>query len=101
MVSKVRSAKSNPELLAMQREVDAIINETLECYDDGAIEEEELVAFSLVLELFNHAVVERRTVLHVVTLEPARGAGEGHSLAPARDWAQKFMHYEDFALPRP
>ena len=37
MVSRVRTAESNQELLAMQREVDAIIGETLECYDDGAI----------------------------------------------------------------
>jgi hypothetical protein len=29
MVSKVRTAESNQELLAMQREVDAIIGETL------------------------------------------------------------------------
>jgi hypothetical protein len=57
----------------MQREVDAIISETLECYDDGAIREEELVAFGLVLDLFNHAVVERRGALPAVMLEPARG----------------------------
>ena len=63
MVSNVRTAESNHELLAMQREVDAIIGETLECYDDGAIEEEELAAFGLVLELFDHAVVERRAAL--------------------------------------
>jgi TRAP-type uncharacterized transport system substrate-binding protein len=73
MVSKVRAAKSNQELLAMQREVDSIIAETLECYDDGAIEEEELAAFGLVLELFNHAIVERRTALQTDTLQP-RGA---------------------------
>ena len=29
----------------MQREVDAIISEALECYDDNAIDEEELAAF--------------------------------------------------------
>ena len=63
MVSRVRTAESNQKLLAMQREVDAIISETLECYDDGAIEEEELSAFGLVLELFNHAIVERRVAL--------------------------------------
>ena len=63
MVSRVRTAESNQELLAMQREVDAIIGETLECYDDGAIKEEELAAFGLVLELFNHAIVERRVAL--------------------------------------
>jgi len=72
MVSRVRTAASSEELLAMQREVDAIIAETLECYDDGAIEEEELAAFGLVLELFDHAVVERRTALEAGTLEPAR-----------------------------
>jgi TRAP transporter TAXI family solute receptor len=72
MVSRVRTAASNEELLAMQREVDAIIAEALECYDDGAIEEEELAAFGLVLELFDHAVVERRAALQSGTLEPAR-----------------------------
>src|SRR5260370_1124887 len=72
MVSRVRTAESNQELLAMQREVDAIIGETLECYDDGAIEEEELAAFGLVLELFNHAIVERSAALQAGTLEPAR-----------------------------
>jgi hypothetical protein len=49
--------------LAMQQEVDAIIVETLGCYDDGAIEEEELAAFGLVLELFDHALSERRAAL--------------------------------------
>ena len=68
MVSSVRTAESNQKLLAMQREVDAIICETLECHDDGAIEEEELAAFGLVLELFNHAVVERRVALQASTL---------------------------------
>jgi TRAP-type uncharacterized transport system substrate-binding protein len=63
LVSKVRTAEIDDELLAMQREVDAIIGETLKCYDDGAIEEEELAAFGLVLELFDHAVAERRAAL--------------------------------------
>jgi TRAP transporter TAXI family solute receptor len=72
MVSRVRTAESNEELLAMQREVDAIIGEALECYDDDAIDEEELAAFSLVLDRFNHATVERRAALQVDTLEPAR-----------------------------
>jgi TRAP transporter TAXI family solute receptor len=72
MVSRVRTAETNEELLAMQREVDAIIAETLECYDDSAIEEEELAAFGLVLELFDHAVAERRAALEAGNLEPAR-----------------------------
>src|ERR1700686_198658 len=84
MVSRVRSAESNQELLAMQREGDAIISETRECYDDGAIEEEELAAFGLVLELFNHATVERRAALQGGTLELARSAAVGHSLTSRR-----------------
>ena len=83
MVSKVRTAETNQELLAMQREVDAIIAETLDCFDDGAIEEEELGAFGLVLELFNHAVVERRAALQA-DIEPARGGAVGQNLTSLR-----------------
>lgn len=84
IVSGVRTAESNQALLAMQREVDTIIAETLECYDDGAIEEEELAAFGLVLELFNHAMVERRGALQAGTVEPVRGAAGGRSLTSPR-----------------
>ena len=63
MISRVREAKSPEELLAMQREVDALLRETLAAYDDGAIEEEDLSAFSLVLEQFHHAVADRRVAM--------------------------------------
>ncbi|CCD87144.1 conserved exported protein of unknown function [Bradyrhizobium sp. ORS 285] len=62
-VSEVRNAESESDLLTRQREVDAIIGETLKDYDDGGIEQDDLVAFGLVLELFNHAVAERRAAL--------------------------------------
>ncbi|WP_247986842.1 TAXI family TRAP transporter solute-binding subunit [Bradyrhizobium sp. 186] len=68
MVSKVRTAEFDHELLAMQREVDTIIGETLDSYDGGLIEEEELAAFGLALELFNHAIVERRAALQAAPL---------------------------------
>jgi len=84
MVSKVRSAESDGELLAMQHEVDAIIGETLESYDAGAIEQEELAAFGLVLELFDHAIGERRAALQAGTLEPARVTAVGGSLTSRR-----------------
>ena len=84
MVSSARTAESNQELLAMQREVDVIIGEALDCYDAGAIEEEELAAFGLVLELFNHAIVERRAALQADTLGTARGAARGHGLTSQR-----------------
>ena len=82
MVSRVRAAESNEELLAMQREVDAIIGDTLECYDDGAIEEEDLAAFGLVLDLFNHAINERRAALLAGPREPARAAEQQPDIAP-------------------
>jgi ABC-type nitrate/sulfonate/bicarbonate transport system substrate-binding protein len=72
MISKLRTAQSVEELLAMQREVDAIIRETLDCHDDGAIDEEDLAAFGLVLELFDHAVADRRAALEAGTPEQTR-----------------------------
>lgn len=84
MVSEVRTADSDQKLFAMQREVDVIIGQTLACYDDGAIEEEELAAFGLVLELFDHAVDERRAVLRAGALEPVRGATGNRSLPSSR-----------------
>jgi hypothetical protein len=77
MVSRIRTAESNQELLEMQREVDAIIGEALECFDDDAIEKEELAAFGLVLELFSHATIERRAALQAGTHESPRGGAIG------------------------
>jgi TRAP transporter TAXI family solute receptor len=62
-ICKVRQVDSAEELATMQSEVDDILRETLECYDDGAIDEGDLSAFSLVLEQFHHAVADRRTVI--------------------------------------
>lgn len=74
MVSSARTAESNQELLTLQREADAIIRETLDCYDDGAIEEEELAAFGLVLELLSNAIAERRAALQRTGFETVRSA---------------------------
>jgi TRAP transporter TAXI family solute receptor len=63
MITKVRQAQSEEELTAMQGEVDGILRETLDCYDNGAIEEGDLSAIGLVLEQFHHAVVDRRLVI--------------------------------------
>jgi TRAP transporter TAXI family solute receptor len=72
MVSRVRTAESAEEISAMQREVDAIIREAIQCYDDDAIDEEDLSAFGLVLELFHHAVAERRAEMEAGAPELAR-----------------------------
>ncbi len=61
-----RDGKSTDQLRDMQREVDAIIRETLEAYDDGAIEEGDLSAFGLALEQFHRAVADRYEALDEV-----------------------------------
>jgi TRAP transporter TAXI family solute receptor len=61
LVGKARKASSLDELDAMQHEIDKILRETLECYDDGAIDD--LEPFSLVMEQFHHAMADRRVVL--------------------------------------
>jgi TRAP transporter TAXI family solute receptor len=63
MISKAREAGSLDELAAMQHEVDATLRETLQSYDDGAIEEGDLSAFGLVLEQFHRAVIDRRMAI--------------------------------------
>jgi len=82
VVSEVRNARSEQDLLTSQREVDAIIAEILKSYDDGAIEQEDLAAFDLVLELFNHAVAERRATLQSDPTDQAKSPGP--SLATRR-----------------
>jgi TRAP transporter TAXI family solute receptor len=72
IISRVREAETPEELVAMQREVDAILRETLDAYDDGAIEEEDLSAFGLLLEQFHYAVADRRAALGASAPELAR-----------------------------
>jgi TRAP transporter TAXI family solute receptor len=62
-IAEVRKIESVEELDALQRQADDILRETLECYDDGAIEESDLAAYSLVLSQFHHAVADRRAAL--------------------------------------
>jgi TRAP transporter TAXI family solute receptor len=62
-IAQVRKTDSLEELDALQEEADEFLRETLECYDDGAIDEGDLSAYSLVLEQFHHAVVDRRAVI--------------------------------------
>ena len=62
-IAQVRKIESIEQLDAMQAEADDILRETLDCYDDGAIEEADLAAYSLVLGQFHHAVADRRAAL--------------------------------------
>jgi TRAP transporter TAXI family solute receptor len=62
-IAQVRKTDSVEELDALQEEADEFLRETLECYDDGAIEEGDLSAYALVLEQFHHAVADRRAMI--------------------------------------
>ncbi len=62
-IAQVRKIESVEELDALQWEADDILRETLDCFDDGAIEESDLAAYSLVLGQFHNAVVDRRAAL--------------------------------------
>jgi TRAP transporter TAXI family solute receptor len=63
-ITQVRKTDSIEELDTMQHEADELLRETLECYDDGAIEEGDLSAYGLVLEQFRHAMIDRRAALN-------------------------------------
>ena len=63
-ISRVRKADTIEELDALQSEADNTLRETLNCYDDGAIEAGDLSAYGLVLEQFHHALVERRAAIN-------------------------------------
>jgi len=71
-ISQVRKIDSIEELDTMQCEADEILRETLECYDDGAIEEADLAAYSLVLGQFHHAVADRRAALGAALVNMSR-----------------------------
>jgi TRAP transporter TAXI family solute receptor len=71
-ISLVRKIDSLEELDTLQSEADDILRETLDCYDDGAIEEGDLAAYSLVLEQFHHAVVDRRAAITGTALDLPR-----------------------------
>jgi TRAP transporter TAXI family solute receptor len=66
-IGAIRQISSIDELDAMQREADDFLRETLEAYDDGAIEASDLAAYGLVLEQFHNAVIDRRAAMGAST----------------------------------
>jgi TRAP transporter TAXI family solute receptor len=63
MIGQARQADTVEELDKMQAEVDDILRDTLDCFEDGAIEEGALSAFGLALEQFHQAVAYRKSRL--------------------------------------
>lgn len=74
MLTAARKTTSIDELDAMQAEADEIMRETLHCFEDGAIEEGSLTAFSIALEQFHNAVADRKTFLLDMSSNAARPA---------------------------
>ncbi len=72
LISRVRQTETAEELATMQCEADGLLRETLDCYDDGAIEEGDLSAIGLALEQFHHAVADRRVAIGVSAPDLAR-----------------------------
>jgi TRAP transporter TAXI family solute receptor len=72
LAALARDGKSIEELRNMQGEVDTIIRETLNAFDDGAIEQGDLSAFNLALEQFHRSVADRGAALEDVSADPPR-----------------------------
>ena len=74
-IAQARRIETIEELDALQCEADDILRETLDCYDDGAIDESDIAAYSLVLDQFHHAVADRRAALGTpVTIQRMKAA---------------------------
>ncbi len=63
MLTAARTCDSTEELDRMQSEADAILRDTLQCFEHGAIEEGSLTAFNIAIEQFHNAVADRKMLL--------------------------------------
>jgi TRAP transporter TAXI family solute receptor len=63
MIAAARKSDSAEELDQMQTEADAILRDTLLCFEHGAIEGGALTAFNIALEQFHNAVADRKALL--------------------------------------
>jgi TRAP transporter TAXI family solute receptor len=79
MIATARTTDSTEELDQMQREADHILRDTLTCFENGAIDENALTVFNIVIDQFHNAVADRRAILadaddeaEEVAVEPIR-----------------------------
>src|SRR5207249_11537733 len=63
MPTAARQCYSMDELDQMQSEADAILRDTLQCFEHGAIEQGTLTAFNIAIEQFHNAVADRKALL--------------------------------------
>jgi TRAP transporter TAXI family solute receptor len=72
MLGTARRSDSVEELDQMQSEADNILHDTLNGFEDGAIEEGALTAFNIALEQFHNAVADRKALLMSLPQSPQR-----------------------------
>jgi TRAP transporter TAXI family solute receptor len=63
MIAIARKTDSTDELDKLQSEADDILRNTLNCFEDGAIEHAALTAFNIALEQLHNAVADRKLIL--------------------------------------
>src|SRR5258707_903410 len=63
MLRVARHCDSTDELDRMQAEADAILRDTLQCFEHGPIDQGALTAFNIALEQFHNAVADRKALL--------------------------------------
>jgi TRAP transporter TAXI family solute receptor len=63
MIVAARETGSVTELDQMQKEADDILRDTLNCFEDGAVNEDTLAAFNIALDQFHNAVADRKAWL--------------------------------------
>ncbi len=72
LIARARKAETPEELADMQSAADGMLRETLDCYDDGTVEESDLSVIAMTLEQFHHAVADRRIVLQTGAADKPR-----------------------------
>jgi hypothetical protein len=76
MIGQVRRSDSAEELDQLQSEADAILRDTLHCFEDGAIDQGGLVAFNIVLDQFHRAVSDRKLLISTMPQNLQRAAAQ-------------------------
>lgn len=60
MITAARDCDLIEDLNRMQREADDVLKDTLTCFENGAVDEDTLSAFNIVLDQFHNAVADRK-----------------------------------------
>ena len=69
-----------------------ILRDTLNCYENGAIDSAALTAFSIALEQFHNAVADRKTLLAAMPPSPVRSQRPAGGLRPSFGLARAVSH---------